>query len=86
MSTDLQRRVTKRASDLIGGPAALAAHLGVTEAVIRAWLSLDVVYIPPTMFFEMVDLLQAADPGYRPLTDNATGEEPRQPSPGDRGT
>jgi hypothetical protein len=59
---------------VVGGEQALAERPRVSPALVRIW-SAGKVVPPPTVFFRMVDIVQAADPNYRVPSD--AGCEPR---------
>ena len=56
----LQSRVVERAAELLGGPQELATRLGVSQPMVRAWMS-GFVRPPDSHFFRLVDLLGESD-------------------------
>jgi DNA-binding transcriptional regulator YdaS (Cro superfamily) len=56
----------ERAAQLVGGPQQLAARLGVSQPMVRAWMC-GFVRPPDSHFFRLVDLLNEAED--RPPSD-----------------
>ena len=67
MAHTLHRQVVCRACDVLGKND-LADRLHVSRAMLESWMA-GRGSPPPRLFFRLVDLLQSADPTYRPLGD-----------------
>jgi hypothetical protein len=65
MSTALPEKVLGRASELVGGPDALARRLAVPRIMVRGWIA-GVAPTPPFVFFRAVDILRELESFDRP--------------------
>jgi hypothetical protein len=65
----LHARFVRRASELLGGHDVLAERLGVSEVLVRMWLG-GKLGLPQRVFFEVIDLLEEADPEFRAVAGN----------------
>jgi hypothetical protein len=65
--------VVQRACDALGGAEALAERLGVSAALVRAWLTGRLV-VPQSVFFRVIDIFadhDASDGDTRGISDDA---------------
>jgi len=56
MGTSLQARAMQRAVDLLGGVPQLAGRLGMSRAVLKAYLD-DRLAMPQALFLRIVDII-----------------------------
>jgi DNA-binding transcriptional regulator YdaS (Cro superfamily) len=62
MATTVQSRTLQRAAEVLGGTEPLAARLGVSQPIVRAWIS-GSVRPPEKHFFLVVDILRESGHG-----------------------